>query len=168
MKRQGGKKPPPGGNPFDLAKREAVHGGRARTKLQHVAREYSEDEVQTLLEGFYTVTPEHWDSLAPGTLVRYISKVDGFHWGGWVRGAGVPITTGVPPQMKIHLILQFPQAPRPGAAARRWFVPYEDIEKIWARADAAMATVMGALTHITAQLNARLDQLDRRLKALER
>ena len=156
--------------PFNLGGQERPTGAPATHRTKH----YSDEERDALLEGFVTVPRDQWEALAPGSLVRYQSRASGgapgeFRWGGWVRSAMTSHAFNGATVESKYFTLQYPRWYRPGGNnGHQWYVAYDDVEALWMQPDAVEGMLMTAMANITAQVNKRLEDVDGRLRALEK
>lgn len=131
------------------------------------ATPYTEKEQIAKLEGYIKVPTEFWPAVKYSAHVRYIRKDGKFVPGGFV--VKNPFDTQVAGEgaEKRFLRLQngFNAAARSYAT---WMAAYEDIEHLYVKGDGAVLAVRNDLEAVAAAYNSTIQQLQAKLKSLER
>ena len=140
-----------GGNPFDLSRKVA-----AGAVVQPLAREWTEAEQAQKLVGYIEISEPYWEHIRFNSHVRYYSKTGGFRPGGFVvenPGARVEAGSAEPAKKVIRLKNGFtPQA-------MTWAVEYDDIERIFVKADAVVLELKHDFDRALESINANMQKL---------
>ena len=131
---------------------------------------WTAEEQAAKLASYLEVPRECWELAKHGTHVRYFTKAEGYRPGGFVCGnpvefpEGEGAADGAPPRRGLRL-QSAPNSRMPGTFY--WNVAYDDLDKLYSKADAGAMTVMVALESAVRGLNDNIRRLAEHAKKLE-
>ena len=139
-------------NPFDLSARRATGAAEA----PHLAREWTEADQAQKLAGYIEVSPAFWEYIRVGSHVRYYSAAGEFRVGGFVAENPTARPEPGSPEPAKKMI-----AFKNGfdAQAKRWATNYEDISRIFVKADAPLVELKHDFDSAIRQINANMQKL---------
>lgn len=131
---------------------------RAGPDKKHAARVWTADEQKEKLSNYMEIPSVHWENIRYGTHIRYISKPDKFHTGGFVLKNPFDTKTQGAAAEKRFIKLQNGFDSKAQNYAQ-WIVAYEDLAKMFIKPDAGVLTVKQDLDDAVAALNVNIRKL---------
>ena len=137
----------------------------AAAPTKYEPRVYTENEIQSLLDGYINVHPGMWDYVPTGAHVRYFRKgpagrVERFRYGAYVK------MHYANDDGKKFLLLEN----NPGGRGERYVkfpVAYEDIDQLWKKYDRGAFIEIHMISASLAQKKKQIEELTARQAKLE-